>query len=185
MNKHLEPVFRILLHGIEKTGFNYWVYGGVSVAAYAGKFFRSNKDVDIFVRDNEFERIRLILQKLCDQNNFELIQEGEKSKRPKIEIKINGYKKFSMIPICQKDNIVVFLYEKRYGGDQEYPNQILERVERDIFGYRFFTPQDGFIKEMFINHIKARPDKKNRDNFKIDAKAILNSGDFAKLNWVL
>ena len=104
------------------------------------------------------------------------------SKRPKVEIKINNIKKFSMIPVYQKDNGTLFKYDD---GDQKYSNQVLERIRRNISGYEFFTSRDEFIKGMFINHIKARPDKKNRDKIKKDALAILSHEDFSNLNWYI
>jgi hypothetical protein len=62
MNKHLQPVFNILLPELKKYGIDYWVYGGVSIAAYAGRFIRRNKDVDVFVKNIDFERAKLILE---------------------------------------------------------------------------------------------------------------------------
>jgi len=177
MNEHLKIVFEVLLPGLEKAKINYWVYGGVGVAAYTGRFIRNNPDVDIFVRNSDFYNAKSVLDNLCKQNNLRLKFSPEKNyARPKVEIN----KKFSMIPIYQKDNTVLFRYKD---GDQKYPNQILERVERNISGFRFFTSPNKFIKDMFINHIKARPGKKTRGKIKKDAKAILNPKDFSALGW--
>lgn len=179
MNKHLEPIFKILLPKLEEVQIDYWVYGGIGVAAFAGKFIRENRDVDIFVKEIEFEKVKLILQDLCDKNNFELIQsQSKETERPKIDIKIEGKKRFSIIPVYQSNNVVAFLYEKKYGGNEEYSTQILEKTERNISGYRFFTPPNKFIKEIFIKHIKARPEKKDRDNFKTDARAIFTPEEY-------
>jgi len=178
MNEHLEPIFNLLLPKLEENKIDYWVYGGVSIAAFVGKFIRENKDVDVFVKETDFEKARLLLDSLCEQNNLMLKLKG--NKRPKIEIKVNNIERFSLIPIYQKDNIVVFKYGNKYGGDQKYPNRILKRVKRNISGYRFFTPQNEFIKEIFINHMKARPDKKDRPEFKTDAEAILTPEEHKK-----
>lgn len=178
MNKHLELVFKILLPELEKNKIDYWVYGGISIAAFVGEFIRENRDVDVFIKDSDFEKAGSILQDLCRQNDFKLSR--IENRRPKIEIKINDGGKFSMIPIYQKNNIVTFLYESNYGGDEEYPIQILEKVERNIDGYKFFTPQDEFIKDKLINHIIARSDKKKRDYFKKDAKEILTDEEYKK-----
>lgn len=172
MNKHLEPIFKILLPKLEEAQIDYWVYGGISIAAFAGKFIRENRDVDTFVKEADFQKTKLLLEDLCSQNNFELRLKGE-NKRPKIEIIIGGKERFSMIPVYQKNNTIIFLHEKKYGGNEEYAIQLLEKVERNISGYRFFTPLNKFIREIFINHIKVRPDKKNRANFKTDARALL------------
>lgn len=183
MNEHLKIVFEVLLPGLEEAQIDYWVYGGIGVAAHAGSFIRKNKDVDIFVRNTDFEYARSVLGDLCKQNNFKLKPDSQKDdERPKVEIEIDSIKKFSIIPIYQKDNVVVFKYKD---GDQKYPNQILERVERNISGCRFFTSQDKFIKDMFINHIKARPGKKTREKIKKDAKAILSFEEFSALDWIV
>jgi len=179
MNEHLEPVFKILLPALEEAGIDCWVYGGVGVAAFAGKFIRKNKDVDIFVKETDFGKTKLLLDNLCNKNNYNLKSSiSKETGRPKIEDKI-----FSVIPVYQKVNKVIFKYNKNKLdklGNQEYPDKILERVERNILNYRFFTPQNKFIKEMFINHIKARPDKNKRDNFKKDARAIFTSEEYEK-----
>lgn len=176
MNEHLKLVFEIILPKLEETQIDYWVYGGVSIAAYAGKFIRDNKDVDIFVRDTDFEKAKSILHDLCKQMNFipKLNPPTPKNReRPKLEIKIDdSNESFSMIPIYLKNNMVVFRYKD---GDQEYSNRILEKIERKISGYRFFTSKNEFIKDMFIKHIEARPDKKNGYETKTDAKAICYS----------
>ena len=182
MNKHLEAVFNILLPELGKFGIEYWVYGGVSIAAYAGRFIRRNKDVDVFVKNIDFEKAKLILENLCIQNTFELIYKLPKNanSKPKIDIKIKDIERMSVIPVYQKNNVIEFKYPE---GNEEYPRKILEKVERNISGFIFFTPPDEYIKNIFINHIKARPDKKIRKNFQIDAKAVLNQNELKMLEW--
>ena len=183
MNEHLKIVFEVLLPGLEEAQIDYWVYGGIGVAAHVGSFIQKNKDVDIFVRDTDFEHAKLILGDLCKQNNFKLKLGSQKdNERPKVEIEIDNVERFSMIPIYQKGNMVVFKYKD---GDQKYFDQILERVGRNISGYRFFTSQDEFIKDLFINHIRARPDKRTRKEIKKDAKAILSPEEFSALDWIV
>ena len=41
MNEHLEVVFKNLLPELEKTGIDYFVYGGVSIAAYVESLFET------------------------------------------------------------------------------------------------------------------------------------------------
>ena len=182
MNKHLEAVFNILLPELERYGIDYWVYGGVSIAAYAGRFIRRNKDVDVFVKNIDYENAKLILEKLCIQNTFELIHKLPKNQndKPKIDIKIKGRKRMSVIPVYQKNDIVEFKYPE---GNEEYARQILEKVERNISGYIFITPPDDYIKKIFMKHIKARPDKKMRDSFQLDAMAVLNQNELNLLEW--
>lgn len=179
MNKHLKPVFEILLLKLNDAQIDYWVYGGVSIAAFKGEFIRDNKDVDIFVKETDFQKTSLILDGLCNQNNFEIIyhRPKESSEKPKLDIKIDGKERMSVVPVYQKNNIAIFKYRD---SNEEYSNKILEKIERNISGYRFFTPQDKFIKDMFINHIKSRPDKMNRNNFRKDAKAVLTPEEYLK-----
>ena len=91
MNEHLEPVFKTILPEIEKSGIDYWVYGGISVAASVGRFIRRNPDVDVFVKNNDFGRIKLLLEDLCDKNNFKLIPypPSKDNYRSKLDIKID------------------------------------------------------------------------------------------------
>ena len=87
-----------------------------------------------------------------------------------------------MIPVYPKNNVAVFKYPE---GEQIYSDQIFNKIKRNISGFRFFTPPNEYIKELFINHIIARPDKRSRLKYKIDAKAILNSEELAKLDWLI
>lgn len=181
MNKLLKPVFEVLLPKLKEFKIDYWVFGGLSIAAYAGRFIRDNNDVDIFVKDIDFKRAESILDDLCRQNNFKIKSGSQKKdKRPKIEIEIDTIERFSMIPTYQEDGMVVFKYKD---GDQKYHNDILKKVERNISGFNFVTPQNKFIKDMFINHIEIRPDKKNREKIKIDAGAILSFDERSRLGF--
>lgn len=47
MNAHLAPVFESMMPVLTSDALRYWVYGGVGVAGVAGKFIRTNTDVDI------------------------------------------------------------------------------------------------------------------------------------------
>jgi hypothetical protein len=181
MNDHLKPALSLLAE-LDKAGMEYWVYGGVSIAAYAGRFIRENKDVDVFVREDDFDRSEHVLNLFCIENRFGL--ESDKSGvKPKINIIIRGEERFSMIAVYETADSIVIKYQKTWGGDEYYSKQLLERVERKISDFRFFTPPDRYIKEMFKNHIKARPKKKCRPEFITDARAILSPEELADLNW--
>jgi hypothetical protein len=167
------------LNGLEMAGVDYWVYGGISIAAYVGEFRRMNKDVDVFVKESDFKKAKSILYELCNQNNFNLIycKPSKTDDRPKINIEIDCKERFSAIPVYLKKDVIEFRYCK---GNEEYSSHILSKVERNISGYRFITPPDSFIKEIFIKHLIARPDKKNRSNIKIDGKAIFTPEEYEK-----
>jgi len=182
MNKHLLPVFNYLLPELEKANIDYWVYGGVSIAAYAGKFVRFNEDVDFFVKNNDFERTKSVLEKICHQKEFILLYRppSKGNHRPKLDIKISDKKVATVIPVYLKDRVVEFEYPE---GNEVYSKLILEKAKKIISSYTFFTPKDRFIKEIFINHITTRPDKKKREKYQIDARAILSPEELVKLNW--
>lgn len=177
MNEHLRPVFEKILPAIEQTGINYWVYGGIGVAACYGDFFRDkgNQDVDIFLVDNDFKDAKSILGKLCQKYGFEL--KCYDQERPKVEITIDSHERFSMIPVYKECDNILFRYSD---GDQRYSDKILRKLERNISGFKFFTPTDDFIRQMFISHIKARPDKIKRKKIIDDARHIFSEQEFKK-----
>jgi len=180
MNKHLEPVFNVLLLGLEKAEIDYWVYGGISIAALVGKFIRTNKDVDIFVKETDYQKVKSILEDLCSKNNYSPISctPLKKTKRPKLDIKINKEERLSVVSIYLKNNSVEFRFWK---GPEKYPHEILEKVKRNISGYRFFTPQNEYIKKLFINYLRSRRDKINKEKLQIDARAILTKNERSKI----
>ncbi len=173
-NKHLESVFNIILPALEKAEVDYLVFGGISVAAYAGRFVRENGDVDVFVRDGDFEKARRSLERLCKQNNFcKKLRKDRITGRLKLEIFLKeriGHI-FSMIPVYEENNSIVFKYpEEEYGGNQSYPRGIMEKTERYISGFRFFAPRDEFIKKIFMKNydaVRARGGKVNKKDVEV------------------
>lgn len=176
MNEHLEPVFHSLLPELEKGNIDYWVYGGISIASYVGRFIRHNPDVDVFIREKDFEKAKVIVTAFSLQYNFSF-----KSKPAKVSVNILNGEGVSITPVYQEGKKAVFQYPKNFGGDESYPLQMLERVERDISDYRFFTPPNAMIKEKFLKHLQSRPDKLRRKSVRIDAEAILSPEDFTIL----
>lgn len=179
-NAHLESVFQILLVELEKAGVDYWAFGGISIAAYAGKFIRHNKDVDIFVKETDFQRTIPILKNICVSNGFELIPHTPQEGRPKIDIKINGKELLSVIPAYLKDNSVMFKFGKV--TDKHAP-QILEKVKRNIDGNKFYTSSNKYIKQFFLNHLAARKDKIKRPEIKTDIEVVFTPDEQARYNF--
>lgn len=182
MNEHLKPAFSILSE-FEKTGIEYWVYGGVSIAACVGHFIRRNKDVDVFVKEVDFDRTRSFLDQERRKHDLgrKYLPAKSSADKPKFELRPKGQRKdlLSVIPIYMDGGNIVFKYPK----PEIYAIHILNRIGRRIDDFRFFTPPDEYIKEIFINHIKARPDKKDRPEFITDARAILSAEELAGMNW--
>lgn len=179
-NAHLEPVFKTLLPELEKVRIDYWVFGGVGIAAYAGKFIRNNKDVDIFVKEIDFQKTTSILKDVCVSNGFELIPHAPQEERPKIDIKINGKELLSVIPAYLKDNSVMFKFGKV--TDKHAP-QILEKVKRNIDGNKFYTSSNKYIKQFFLNHLAARKDKIKRPEIKTDIEVVFTPDEQARYNF--
>jgi hypothetical protein len=179
MNDHLKPVFDLLLPELGKAGVDYWVYGGVSIAAHAGKFIRENGDVDVFVKDEDFGKARLLLEDLCSRAGFKKRYYPPTAVgKPKLDIKVNNQKVFSIISVYPQEDYVEFKYT---GGNEQYPKEILQRVERNISGLRFFTAPNELIKKMFIKHMQSKRGKINRPNFMSDAEAICRPDELAEL----
>lgn len=177
-NDHLKPVFEIILPALEQEYVGYWVYGGVSIAAHNGNFFRVNSDVDIFVLDTEFENAKIVLNEISKKNNFILKIMNNISSRSKLDMRIAGKERLSVIPVFKKDAGILFKYDD---GDQVYSGEIMTKVEQNISGFRFYTPTNNVIKEMFINHLKARPDKVSRDKVIDDGRHLLSEEEFSNL----
>ncbi len=57
MNEHLAPIFRVVLPELDRSGSKYWVYGGVAIAGIEGEFLRPNPDVDLFVMEDNYEKV--------------------------------------------------------------------------------------------------------------------------------
>ena len=177
-NTHLKPVFEKLLFGLHEAGIDYWVFGGVGISAYIGKFIRNNKDIDVFVREADFTKATAVLKNVCSLNNFELITHiPSDGGRPKNDIKIDGKELLSVMPVYLVGNIVEFRFGKVV---DKYPVQILDKVKRNIDGNKFYTPRDEYIKQIFLNHLIARPDKLNRQSVKTDIEAVFTPEEIIK-----
>lgn len=181
MNAHLEPAFLVLLPALEKAGIEYWVYGSVSIAAVAGEFKRENDDVDVFVIEEDFKKAREVLIGICGQkNNYEFQDGGSRgvNAKPKVKARIAGKEIFTIIPVYKKDDSVLFRYNPH---NEEYSNGILKRVERSVSRYRFFTAADKYIKEIFLNHMKDRPEKMQKEKYRVDARILLTPKEYREL----
>lgn len=175
MNEHLESIFELLLPKLVEAGVDYWVFGGVSVAGMFGRFHRYNKDVDIFVKNADFRSTCSIVEALCQKSKH--CPPDPETARPKFEVfDSNGKEVFSIIPIYPEDYSVILRYPSQYGGNQEFPIDLLEREERNVSGYRFFTSRNKYVKELFIKHMKTRPEKRlmmRSETFRKDAELLL------------
>lgn len=183
MNSHLKLVFQVLLPKLEEAGVEYWVYGGVGVAAYVGIFIRENDDVDIFVKELDFDKVKSILENICsNQSNIHLklckpLDRGG-YQRPKLEVKTNaGDEIMSVVPAYVKNDIVTLVFGQ---GPEDYSNEVLQKVERNLSGYKFVTPVNEYVKRIFTDCLPFRINGKSKQNVQKDAKAILSPEEYRK-----
>jgi len=178
MNEHLKIVFNQILPTITDSGILYWVYGGVGYATFAGEFYRGNKDVDLFVLEEDFESVQKIIEDFSALNNGKVCISFLPSGRPKIDVFINGKETLSVMPVYKTDTGIVF---KSHEGEKTYPLEVLAQEKRILGTYEFFTPKDEFIKSLFIDYLESKkgkyPDKKKRVE---DAKRLLTAEEFKK-----
>jgi hypothetical protein len=181
MNKHLEPIFNIFISGLEEAGIDYWVYGGVAVAALAGKFIRKNRDIDIFVKETDLDNARSILESRCYDQDLVWNEcrplERDGFSRPKLEVRKGRTELLSIVPIYLKDNQAVLVFGN---GIKAFSKDILNREEKSISGYQFYTPPDAHIREIFLNCFRHKRGWKERSDIKTDARVVLSMGDFEK-----
>lgn len=187
INEHLKPAFSILA-ALDNAPIEYWVFGGVSIAAAAGHFFRKNRDIDLFVKEDDFVRTKSFLEQECAKHNLELRYHAPKraSDKPKLDLIPKGRRRggshddlLSVVPVYREDDNIIFRYPK----PETYKIQILDRIERRIGNYRFFAPPDQCIKDIFKNHMRVRCKKRKNPLYIADAKHILLPEDFTELNW--
>jgi len=177
MNKHLKPIFEIVITKIQSANIDYWVYGGVGYAAIVGRFYRPNADVDLFVLENNFEEVKIILEDRCKENRWEIRQKSLPSGRPKIKLFIEKRETMSIIPVYKKEKTVEFKFPE---GPKEYPHDRLAQIPRYLDDFVFITPPDILLKELLIDYFESKskyPDKRKRLQ---DARHILSEEEFKK-----
>jgi len=184
MNRHLEIIFIKFLPEVSKAGIPYWVYGGIAIAAIAGKFLRKNDDVDVFVLNDDFSRTQVILKKICRLNKDCIFGISNENNKLKLKVYIPHIQKkevLSIMPVYKTNTMIEFRF---LDGFERFDEDILERVERKINNYKFFTPTDSSIRKLFCYYLTVlkRNGKIKRDNlrkkYKIDAKEILTPKEY-------
>jgi len=140
MNKHLKPIFEIFLPDLIEAQIDYWVFGGVSVAAYTGKFLRFNKDVDIFIKEAGMDNALSILESRCYDQDFVWNKcrplRADGFSRPKLEVKKGPNEILSIVPVFLETNQAALVFGN---GVKKYPMEILERIKREVSGNVFYT----------------------------------------------
>lgn len=183
-NNHLESVFKNYLLELEKSQIDYWVYGGIAVAAYAnkGEYIRRNDDVDIFVKEEDFSKTKDFLKEICNKQKntkFEELKPLNRDgfSRPELEVRFNKEEILSVVPLYQKDDNFTLVFGN---GAKAFSKDILEKVKRDISGNRFFTSPNKYIREIFLNCFRSKKNWKTRSDIRKDAEVILSKEEFKK-----
>ncbi|OGK62600.1 hypothetical protein A2334_03500 [Candidatus Roizmanbacteria bacterium RIFOXYB2_FULL_38_10] len=181
MNEHLEPIFRIFLTGLEESEIDYWVYGGIAVAALVGRFIRKNgnRDVDIFVKEIEMDNVRSILESRCyDQdliwNECRPFKKDGFSRR-KLEVRRGRDELLSIVPVFLTTSEAILVFRN---GAKKYSKDILKRVERKISGNVFYTSSDTFIRKIFKDTFRGKRNWRKRSEIMEDAKTALTPEEF-------
>jgi hypothetical protein len=181
MNDHLNSIFETILPALEKAGISYWVYGGVAIAGIKGEFVRNNnKDVDVFVLNENYVRTIELVENLETSLNWEHKDARLlKGKRPKREWFLIGNRHdiFSVIPVYKVGDKVQFVYQTDLT-----PKSSLTQERRTINEYTFVTPSVEFIKELFMHKINGGNLTKERQRkCRMDAEVILTEDERIRL----
>jgi hypothetical protein len=185
MNEHLEPVFKILLPSLEKEEINYWVYGGVAIAGVKGAFYRYNNDIDIFVLDKDYGKAINFIKAISDKNSWVFEQAKLLASRPKGELFIDGRERLSIMPIYERGNDIEFIFEN---GPKRFARGILKSVTRYVGAYKFITPGEDLLKELFLCYLESffkserrRNNKNLWEKRKLDTEKLLGNEEAREL----
>lgn len=179
MNKRLKPVFEIILPALERAGIKCMVYGGIAIAGVKGEWLRENPDVDVFILDHDFKTAEKILVDLAKINEWTVMKDEQLVPgRPKIDLFFKNEDEdfFSIVTVSEiEEGNIKF---KFYNSEKIFSKNILIRKLRTVKEVQFFTPEDRYIKDLFIHRLEnlgARLKEDKFDKYKVDSQFILNS----------
>ncbi|MBD3366015.1 hypothetical protein GF360_01585 [candidate division WWE3 bacterium] len=179
-NKHLKVIFETVMPSLENSGIEYWVYGGIALAAVQGHFYRNNEDVDIFVNECAFENAVEVFKNIEEVTGLGVKTDIRTLKRdgferPKVELKKGKKELLSIVPMFEVGESYVLVFGN---GSKKYNRNLVNRVERRISGYRFITPPNESIKKIFQDCLPSRINSKSKIKVKQDAQNILSTEEF-------
>lgn len=182
LNSHLEVIFNEVLPALNDARIKYYVFGGIGIAGITGKFLRENKDVDVYILEQDFTKAEKVLRELVEKHgdwdadgwvfSYSMMK---KTKRPKIELSIKGTERFSIIPVYKVDDGIEFRVVEVF----KLPNEALIQEQKSADGFNFFSPPNQVLLEMFRSLIeryiahynKPEPPKEDSRHI-IDARAV-------------
>ena len=182
LNEHLEVIFNEVLPTLTGAGIKYWVFGGVGIAGIVGKFLRENKDIDVYVLEDDFNKTETVLRQLVEKHgdwdadtwvlSYSMMK---KTKRPKLELSIRGTERFSLVPVYKVADGVEFRVVEIF----KLPDEALIQKQKSVNGFKFFSPPNDILLNIFRSLIeryieyynKPEPPKENSRHI-VDAKAV-------------
>ena len=179
MNEHLQPVFELIVPAIEEAGISYWVYGGVAIAGIKGEFVRRNRDVDLFVLDEDYKLTRDVIQRIAENVGWTFIDSNYRN-RPKREWFERGHDKdlLSLMPVYKLDARVRIIFQT---STNDFPGSVLDRQKRRVERWVFTTPDNSYLKELFMRNLKYivkvgkfADQPELRDKYEKDAAVMLS-----------
>ena len=182
LNEHLEVIFNEVLPALTDAGIKYYVFGGIGMAGIVGRFLRENKDIDVYVLENDFDKAEIVLRQLVEKHgdwdadtwvlSYSMMK---KTRRPKLEISIKGTERFSVVPVYKVDDSVEFRVIETFKLSDEALTQELKTVD----GFKFYSPPNDVLLDMFrslieryIAHYNKPEPPKEENRHIIDARAV-------------
>ncbi|MBP9771801.1 MAG: hypothetical protein KBD16_02665 [Candidatus Pacebacteria bacterium] len=186
-NEHLAPIFQEVLPALTNGGVKYFVFGGVGIAGLAGKFFRENEDVDVYVAEEDFSKTESILRTLCeehgdwDADGWTLLYSRLKTtRRPKLDLYIKGVQLFSVVPVYRTSQGVEFRVLRAF----VLPENALNQKPRSISGLEFFSPPDDILQLLLKNLLESYTERKKPveeyTKYLLDARMVLPEEELHK-----
>jgi len=183
-NPHLADVFDTMLPALDREGLRYWVYGGVGVAGAVGKFFRINRDVDIYVNGEEpFGRAQHVLSSLCESRRPWHIRQFQRlpNGRPKFELWIGAGiedERLSVVPVYETPNGIEYKGAK---PPITFTSTALVQETRNLGAFTFPTPPSDVLKAILWSLLHERPKLLERGKRRDDAQHLFTAEEFAAL----
>jgi hypothetical protein len=173
MNEHLAPIFCVVLPELLRSGSKYWVYGGVAIAGIKGKFLRPNPDVDLFVMEDDYEKIIETIAGLESKLGW-THEDKDAEKRNKRDWFAPNQNEdvLSVVPAFPAGNRIRFVF-----GHGSYTSQnVLTSEIRTIAGLSFVTASTALIKELFLRKAHSGPYLLDSriSKMKTDARVIMD-----------
>jgi hypothetical protein len=176
VNEHLNPVFESVLPALTQVGIHYWVYGGVAIAGINGAYIRENPDVDVFVRNEDFDKaIESVerLEKTLGWKHEDAVPQRGRRKRDWYVLD-TGREIFSIVPVFGFGGLVRFVF-----GRDFVPTTVLTSVSRRVGSYVFNTPSTEFMKELLVNKVESgKLLRERRKKLKLDARVVMDDDEY-------